>query len=182
MPPRIDIVLALLLTAATQAELWTADRVSEPFWLQVCSFLLITVPIAWRRSAPLVATAVVSLGFTLQTVAGPAEVVGGFVAAILITYAVAAHEDRRGAVIGAGLVTVGIVLSALYDPANRNLPDTVGNLFLFAVVWTLGRLVRARQERADVAEAARDEQRHASLCARSARVSPASCTTSWRTA
>ena len=92
--------------------------------------------------------------------AGPADVVGGFVAAILITYAVAAHEDRRGAVIGAALVTVGIVLSALYDPANRNVADTVGNLFLFAVVWTLGRLVRARQQRADVAEraAVSDEQ------------------------
>jgi hypothetical protein len=66
-----------VLTAATQAELWVADRVSEPFWLQVSSFLLITVPVAWRRTAPLYATAVVALGFTLQTVAGPAEVVGG---------------------------------------------------------------------------------------------------------
>ena len=160
MPPRIDLVLALLLTAATQVELWTADQVAEPFWLQVASFLLITVPIGWRRAAPLAATAVVALGFTLQTVAGTAEVVGGFVAAIVITYAVAAHEDRRGALIGAALVAVGIVLSALYDPANRTFGDTFGNLFLFAVVWTLGRAVRARQERADVAErsAAEHEQ------------------------
>jgi signal transduction histidine kinase len=161
MPPRIDLAIAVLLTAATQAELWTADRVEEPFWLQVASFLLITVPVAWRRAAPLAATAVVAVGFTLQTVAGPAEVVGGFVAAILITYAVAAHEDRRGALVGALLVTVGVVLSALYDPANRSFADTFGNLFLFAVVWALGRLVRARQERADVAErsAAEHEER-----------------------
>ena len=158
MPLRIDLVLALVLTAATQAELWTADDVSEPFWLQVTSFLLITVPIAWRRAEPLAATAVVALGFTLQTVAGPAEVVGGFVAAILITYAVAAHEDRRGALIGAALVTVGIVLSALYDPANRSFADTFGNIFLFGVVWALGRLVRTRQRRADVAEATAAER------------------------
>jgi signal transduction histidine kinase len=67
-------------------------------------------------------------------------------------------------------VTVGIVLSALYDPANRNVPDTVGNLFLFAVVWTLGRLVRARQQRADVAEAASDEQARVAVREERARI------------
>jgi signal transduction histidine kinase len=161
MPPRIDLLIGLLLTAGTQAELWTAEEVEEPFWLQVVSFLAITVPVAWRRRAPLAATAVVAVGFSVQTVAGQAEVLGGFVAAILITYAVAAHEDRRGALVGALLVVVGVVLSALYDPANRSFADTFGNLFLFAVVWTLGRAVRSRQRRVDVAErtaAEREEQ------------------------
>jgi signal transduction histidine kinase len=158
MPRRIDLLIGLLLTVATQVELWNVERVSEPFWLQVISFVLITAPIAWRRRAPLPATAVVAVGFSLQTVAGVAEVLGGFIAAIVITYAVAAHEHRRRALIGAAFVTVGIVLSALYDPANRTFADTFGNLFLFAVIWTLGRLVRSRQQRADVAELTAQER------------------------
>ena len=173
MPRRIDLLIGLLLTVATQVELWTVERVSEPFWLQVVSFLLITAPIAWRRRAPLAATAVVAVGFSLQTVAGQAEVLGGFIAAIVITYAVAAHEPRRRALIGAVLVTVGIVLSALYDPANRTFADTFGNFFLFAVIWTLGRLVRSRQRRADVAELTaqeREEQARAAVRDERARI------------
>jgi signal transduction histidine kinase len=170
MPARIDLLIGLLLTVVTQVELWTVDRVDDPFWLQVVSFLLITAPVAWRRRAPLAATAVVAVGFSLQTVAGQAEVLGGFVAAILITYAVAAREDRRGALVGASLVTVGIVLSALYDPANRSFADTFGNLFLFAVVWTLGRTVRSRQRRADVAElTAREREEQARTAVRDER-------------
>ena len=173
MPPRSDLLIALLLTVVTQVELWTVDRVEDPFWLQVISFLLITAPIAWRRRAPLAATAVVAVGFSLQIVAGEAEVLGGFIAAILITYAVAAHEDRRGALIGAALVTVGIVLSALYDPANRSFADTSGNLFLFGVIWALGRTVRSRQRRADVAEVTakeREEQARAAVRDERARI------------
>jgi len=170
MPARIDLLIGLLLTVVTQVELWTVDRVDDPFWLQVVAFLLITAPVAWRRRAPLAATAVVAVGFSLQTVAGQAEVLGGFVAAILITYAVAAREDRRGALVGASLVTVGIVLSALYDPANRSFADTFGNLFLFAVVWTLGRTVRSRQRRADVAElTAREREEQARTAVRDER-------------
>ena len=173
MPRRIDLLIGLLLTVATQVELWTVEDVSPPFWLQVVSFVLITAPIAWRRRAPLAATAVVAVGFCLQTVAGQAEVLGGFIAAILITYAVAAHENRRRALVGAALVTVGIVLSALYDPANRTFGDTFGNLFLFAVIWTLGRLVRSRQRRADVAELTvqeREEQARAAVRDERARI------------
>jgi hypothetical protein len=66
--------------------------------VQVVAFLLITAPLAWRRSAPLVAAAVISAGFALQVIAaGDAPVLGGLLAAILITYAVAAHGDRRQA-------------------------------------------------------------------------------------
>jgi signal transduction histidine kinase len=165
MPARIDLLIGLLLTVVTQAELWTVDDVADPFWLQVLAFLLITAPVAWRRRAPLAATAVVAVGFSLQTVAGAAEVLGGFVAAILITYAVAAHEDGRRSLVGAALVTVGVVLSALYDPANRSFADTAGNLFLFAVIWTLGRVVRSRQRRADVAELTAQQREEQALVA-----------------
>ena len=158
MPSRIDVLIGVVLTLATQAELWTVDGVEGPFWLQVVAFLLITVPIAWRRSAPVPATAVVALGFSLQTGAGTAEVLGGFIAAILITYAVAAHEDLRGALIGGALVTLGVVLSALYNPELRSFADTAGNFFLFAVIWSLGRGVRKVQRRADVAESTASER------------------------
>jgi signal transduction histidine kinase len=67
-------------------------------------------------------------------------------------------------------VTVGIVLSALYDPANRSYADTFGNLFLFAVIWTLGRAVHSRQQRVDVAElTAREREEQARSAVRDER-------------
>src|SRR5688500_9541742 len=102
IPPRFDIALAAVLTVATQIELWTNNGVEDPFAIQVVSFLLITVPIAWRRSATLAAAAAISLGFTAQVIlAGDAPVLGGLIAAIVITYAAGAYLEGREAWLGA---------------------------------------------------------------------------------
>jgi signal transduction histidine kinase len=150
---RRDIVIAAILTVVTQVELWTNDGVEDPFAVQVASFALMTVPLAWRRAAPLAAGAAVSLGFAAQTIlAGDAPVVGGLIAAILITYSVAAYTEGRDVWLGAAFVTIGVVLSALWDEDKRSLGDTLGNLLIFGVIFALGRVVRARQERADTLE------------------------------
>ena len=150
---RRDIVIAAILTVVTQVELWTNDGVEDPFAVQVASFTLMTVPLAWRRAAPLAAGAAVSLGFAAQTIlAGDAPVVGGLVAAILITYSVAAYTEGRDVWLGAAFVTIGVVLSALWDEDKRSLGDTLGNLLIFGVIFALGRVVRARQKRADTLE------------------------------
>ncbi len=134
-------------------ELWTNDGVEDPFAVQVAAFALMTVPLAWRRRATLAATFVVALGFTVQTIfAGVAPVLGGLIAAILITYSAGAYTAGRSAWLGAGFVLVGVVLSAWWDEENRTVGDTFGNLLIFGVIWTLGRLVSARQRRADTLE------------------------------
>lgn len=153
IPLRLDVALAGVLAATTQFELWTNDGVEDPFAVQVVSFLLITVPLAWRRSATLVATGVISLGFAAQVIlAGDAPVLGGLIAAILITYAAGAHLAGREAWLGAAFIAVGVILSGYWDEDKRALGDLLGNVLIFAVIWGLGRTVSSRQRRADELE------------------------------
>jgi hypothetical protein len=72
-----------------------------------------------------------------------------------------------------------VIVAALYDPDERGVADTVGNVVIFAAIWALGRAVRARQQRADELEVtARDhEERPAGAPPRSGRGSRASSTT-----
>jgi signal transduction histidine kinase len=158
-PPRFDVVIAVVLTLVTQAELLLVDGVEGPFAVQVASFALITVPLAWRRSATLAATAVVATGFAAQVIfAGDAPVLGGLVSGILITYAAGAYLAGRAAVAGAALLVLGIIVAALWDEDKRGLGDTLGNLLIFAVIFALGRAVSSRQHRADALEVTVREQ------------------------
>lgn len=158
-PPRFDVVISVVLTLVTQAELLLVDDVEGPFAVQVASFALITVPLAWRRSATLAATAVVATGFAAQVIfAGDAPVLGGLVSAILITYAAGAYLAGRAAVAGAALLILGVIVAAMWDEDKRGLGDTLGNLLIFAVIFALGRAVSSRQHRADALEVTVREQ------------------------
>jgi signal transduction histidine kinase len=158
VPPRTDLLLALVLTAVTQAELWTNDGVKDPFAVQVAAFALITVAVAWRRAAPLAAAVALSTGFAVQVIAaGDAPVVGGLVGALIVTYAAGAYgTDRQAALAGAALV-LGLVAAAFWDADKRGAGDAIGTLLIFGVVLALGRAMRlrrgeARQLGAEVAE------------------------------
>jgi signal transduction histidine kinase len=158
-PPRFDVVVAVVLTLVTQAELLLVDDVQGPFAVQVASFALITAPLAWRRSATLAATAAIAAGFAAQVIlAGDAPVLGGLVSGILITYAAGAYLGGRAAVAGAALLVLGVIVAALWDEDKRGLGDTLGNLLIFAVIFALGRAVSSRQHRADTLEVTVREQ------------------------
>jgi signal transduction histidine kinase len=148
-PPLLDALFALALAAATQIELWVnRNRVEGPMALQVAAFLVITLAVAWRRRAPVVAVAVVSVALAVQELlAGFAPVVGGFAAVIVTTYSVARYSSTRNAALGAGIVLASLA-SAYADPANRSFADAVGNLLIVGVLFVLGRVVRLWRERA----------------------------------
>ena len=167
MDKRFDYALAAVLTVATQIEVWTNDGVESPFAVQVVSFLLITVPLAWRRTSPLVAAGVVSLGFAAQVIAaGDAPVLGGLVAAIVLTYSAGAYLRGRQAVVGVAFITLGLIVAALWDEDKRSLSDTFGNVLIFAVIWALGRAVSTRQRRAEALEVtARESEERARAAA-----------------
>lgn len=159
-PPALDLAIAAVLTVTTQIELWAkSSRVEDPFAVQVAAFALMTVPLAWRRTAPAAATAVVSLGFALQVMlAGDAPVLGGLLAAIVITYSAGAYTRGREAAAAALFLFFGLIAAVFVDADKRSLEDALGNIVIFSVIWGLGRAIWARQARAASLEQAVEEQ------------------------
>lgn len=168
-PPLADALLAAVLAVvklAMVATSWQIDGGSRP--LTYVAALLLTVPLAWRRVAPLLSAAIV-----FGALGGEALLLGfshGVVAldAILVaSYSVAAHSDDERAAV-AGLVW-GLVCGAT---STRHQPGgEVGNLVigsaLFLVPWFAGlalrnqRLLAARlqHEQGESARAAVAEER-----------------------
>jgi signal transduction histidine kinase len=150
LPPRQDLLIALVLTVATQLELQLVDAVEDPFAVQVASFALITVAVAWRRAAPLAAAVVVAIGFAVQVIfAGDAPVLGGLVAAILVTYSLGAYGTPRVVALGALALIGGLIVAAWADADKRGIGDALGNLLIFGVILGLGIVVRSRRAHAD---------------------------------
>ena len=141
-PRAADAALALLLTALVQWEILTTD-VTGPKWLLVPAGLAMTVPLAWRRVAPLPALLIVmaaSAAIGLEA-ADPDELAQvpqvTFLAEILAVYSVAAHAEQRPALIGL-LVSWAALIAAEPD-------DFVVMGPAWAGIWLAGRLVRARE-------------------------------------
>jgi signal transduction histidine kinase len=145
-----DGVLAVGLTFLGQVELLTAGTVEGSPMVQSVAFLTMTGSVAWRRTRPVVAAGVLAAGLAVQTLAGAAEVVAGFLAYLVVTYSVASYSNLRRAVAGGGL----ILLSALIYPLveDMNFADEVGNGAIFLGTWVLGRTVSSRQRQAVEAE------------------------------
>jgi hypothetical protein len=59
--------MAALLTVFTQVELPLADHVDGPMVVQSLAFAAMTLAVAWRRSAPLVAGVMAGAGLAVQT-------------------------------------------------------------------------------------------------------------------
>jgi signal transduction histidine kinase len=171
-----DAVLAAVVTVATQVEL-TVGAVEGSLAQQRVSFLAMTAAVVWRRSVPLLAAVVLSVGMVVQTLAGPAPVVGGFIAALIVTYSLGAHSQGRLSVVGLLVVLAGVHVYPLVDPERANLADEVGNLAIFVGVWALGGVIRLREARAEqlrgravAAETDRDERVREALSQERARL------------
>jgi signal transduction histidine kinase len=145
-PMTSDAVLAVLLTLLAQVELLLADVVEGPRAFQSLSFMAMTAAVAWRRSFPFGAAVVAAAGLAVQTVAGDAEVVGGFLALAVVTYSVASYAPLVPASVGGVLILAAVFLYPFLDDVN--FADEVGNGAIFIGTWGLGRLIRARQLRA----------------------------------
>src|SRR6516165_289352 len=71
LPPPTDAGLTAVLLAWVEAAVWfpgdaAGTPVAGPFWLRVAYPLLVAVPLAWRRVAPLAVAATVMFGIVLQ--------------------------------------------------------------------------------------------------------------------
>ena len=104
----------------------------------------VTLPVAWRRSAPLAAAVALAVGVVVSGIPSFDQSRCGVAipAALLILFSLAARRSEREALTGLALVLAGMVVLLFTDP----LLDT-GALFILplcAGVWWTGRLVRSR--------------------------------------
>jgi signal transduction histidine kinase len=130
--------------------------------------LLITVPLAWRRTAPIPAAAVMIVAGLLQLAASP-TLLAADVAVLPMIYALAAYAPRWAGQTGLGIGLVGAVLAGIryYAPGAQEalLASVVTGGVGVVAAWALGNLRRARvqrlaalEERARLLELERDQE------------------------
>jgi signal transduction histidine kinase len=154
----LDVGVAVLLVAMTAVACWVSPNpigtpVAGPAWLLAVFPVLFAAPLAWRRSAPLVALAV-----PLATLAGQSLLTGNSPEGLevicvvgLAVYSVAAHAARRTAVVG---LLAALAVYAVYAVTNHDIRTLragelwAGSFFLLALIaaWLTGIFVRIRRE------------------------------------
>jgi len=155
IPPRLDIAIAAVLLLAAELEA-AFEAVSIPRWVDGLVVLGFTVPLAWRRRAPL---AVVLISAVTVVVYGQVEKSGShqtLVLCLALANFTAGYElpTRR-----ALLAPVIVLVAALF--ATVVLGQSGGDLVFVAVLyvgpWIFGQLLRSRGHRVDELTAHADQ-------------------------
>jgi len=134
-PKTGDALLAIALAALIESELLASD-VSGPTMVLLLLGLVVTLPLALRRRAPIVAVAIVMAGVVAFGVLSlEQEPQTPLLAVLLATYSVGVYASRASALVG-GAIALGGVLAN--EPG-----DFVVLGPLVAATWLVGRLVRA---------------------------------------
>jgi signal transduction histidine kinase len=154
----VDVGVAVLLVAMTAVACWVSPNpvgtpVAGPGWLLAVFPVLFAAPLAWRRSAPLVAVVVPLAALTGQALLTGDSPEGLEVILVvgLAMYSVAAHAARRTAVVG---LAAGLSAYAVYALTNHDIRTGragelwAGSFFLLAMVaaWLAGLFVRVRRD------------------------------------
>ncbi|RBY96352.1 sensor histidine kinase [Blastococcus sp. TF02-8] len=141
---------------------------------------LLTVPLAWRRRAPVPAASVVVAAGLLELVAAP-DFLAANVAVLMTIYALAAYAPRWAAQTGLVIGLLGAVLAAVrffgYDVTSSVVPTALAIGVSVVAAWSLGNLRRARlqrlaalEERAQLLELERDQEMRLAATAERARI------------
>ena len=144
-PTAVDCVVAAALTLFSQAEIWAprlvpgVGEVTGSAPLLAVTALAMTVPIAFRRTAPLAVLVVVFGAAALQGwLTQPIEGLSALAAMLIAAYSSSAYTGPSKAVVGAVTLLVGIALVGL----------AVGDVAFMAIVfgsaWLMGFVVNQR--------------------------------------
>jgi hypothetical protein len=147
----LDIAFALILSAIAVAGVSGA----LPFFHDHggagagAGVVLMTLPVAWRRPAPLAAAAVLAAGALLNgLVFGPMVRCGAALPALfLVVYAVGARREGARAAAGLLLCVAAVVAEGLYDPRIEG-QGLIFVLPLLVAFYAAGCLVRAKTKTA----------------------------------
>ncbi len=148
-----DPLVAAALTVGAQIELWAHAPASLTVigGRAVLAVLLgfVTVPLVWRRRAPVTVLFTVTGALTIASLlvshsgGVPVEV---FLAVILAFYSVGAHCEERGALLAGGSALAAIAAVDLARPGFYSGHGARPGAWLaFAIAWLLGRELRRRR-------------------------------------
>jgi len=147
----LDLAAAVLLSGYAVALVSGVIPTGHPHGGAAASVgvLAMTLPVAWRRPAPLAAAAVMAAAALLNgLVFGPMVRCGPFLPAVfLVAYAVGASCDRARSAAGGLLCAGAVVAEAFYDPQIEG-QGLVAVLPVLAAFYAAGLLVRARTQTA----------------------------------
>jgi signal transduction histidine kinase len=163
---RLDAAIAILVAVGVGIQVFAGNGqlgtdVAGPRWLIVPLIAVLSGPLLWRRTSPLLVGCVVLGGIVVQgLVTGDTPEGVPFIAIwVVVPYGIAAYAGRRRALIGLGVVLAAFAVYAIQndDIVSGRAGDVwSGAFFLIVAVgaWLAGAVVRGRREAADLAEAA----------------------------
>lgn len=175
---RTDLLVALALAVAVQAEIWIwwveAEQGATP--LAAVFGLALAVPLVWRRRRRLPAlVACVAVYAAWILVSPPRGSLAPYLVLLVATYSVAAHGSARASWVGLALSVAAEVL--LVVRTTNDLADYAFILTFLVGSWLAGRGMRIRQQRADElfrravrAEVEREEQAREAVAAERGRI------------
>jgi signal transduction histidine kinase len=164
-----DLLWAVALTAVTQLELVLASADLEQPLAQHLVFVPMTMAVALRRTAPLAAAGVVGVSMAAQSLAGPAPVVGGFIAMLVVLGSLGFHADLRRGLLGVALIAAGALV---YDVTTDDFSagDLIGNAAIVLMAWALAHALRRSNDARIAAELSRERAAQAAVHAERGRI------------
>jgi signal transduction histidine kinase len=149
-PAASDAVLALVLAVFVLQDvlLSNGDYLTGQKSVYVPAAVLMTAPLAWRRRAPLLVTAVVMAALAAQSLLLPSSAPypdSELVPLLVAVYSVAAHGRGRTPVVG---IAISLAAGLVWVGAD----DFFLPVVAFGGAWLAGRLVQKRQVYADALE------------------------------
>jgi signal transduction histidine kinase len=165
-PERLDYAIAAALAAYGQLEVWApsvmpgVEPAGRQALLAACA-LLATVPVAFRRRAPIAAMALTTAGVAMpELLATSQDALAPFAAMLLEAYALG---TLAGLAAGLGTLAAAIVLLSAGDPSNA-----VFAALVLGAPYLAGRLMQRQRAQADrlerlSAQLAAEQERSARL-------------------
>ncbi len=146
-PPDADLLVAAGLLIAALTEVWVTETAPGAKGFGTAVALLSTVPLAWRRQAPLVPVAGVLTASLLPLVPQPVTETDGL--AVIIAWLVAVHAvNAYSRLVIAAISTLAVVgamavvIATVPAPAGQPAGDVVWTLAVFGAAAAAGQVMR----------------------------------------
>ncbi len=162
----VDVLIAVLMSAVAIPYMIADvndDTIDASPWA-VAPFLAITVPLLWRRTAPIAALAAVLVGLLIHAALFGDIVRCGIVIPVawLMVFPAGSRRDRRPALLGLALALAFLTVMTLTDgPEGAPIEAMTFLAPMTLLVWGIGRLVHSRAAMIDQLEARTSELRRA---------------------
>lgn len=162
-----DVALGAALSVIAQVDVWRPDLavwgddpVGGPAPLNSLLMLAVTFPVAWRRTAPIVATAVTMTAVAAQAILTREPPIGLLLVGpvLVLVYTVAAYGTRRQAWTGLALTAGATAVHDTLDPRIRTADDLGDASYWWLVIlmaWVIGIYASSRRRSRAEAERAR---------------------------